>query len=269
MTNFVDGSFVQVGRHGSALKCLCVALGLLCLAFLTACGVGKPSKDFYLRVTVEATYNGKAVSGSSVINQPWYHSAPRGYTQGEALSIDLGGNKKVYMVHVGREYRRLYAPAIFIAFHPIHNPEGKKRPREEEEKALLGIPYGTKVQWHYNRAIKGRGRGQYPLLVGFKDVNDPGSVFMVKTEAPARIFGGTFKMKSIHFERVSPDTPLTRQIHDELPWTDGNHPHWKSYIADGGWGSTLCTDPKTKSLSEAKLCERLRRSNFEFILRGS
>ena len=257
---------VEVCSLSAAIpKFVRLMLFLICSFVMSGCSAGH-DRDFYVRVTVEATYNGRPVSGSSVILQPWFHSAPRGYTQGEAVSIDLGGGKKVYMVHVSRQYRRLYAPAIWRGFHHIHNPEGKKRPREEEEKALLGIPYGTKVQWHYNKVVKGRGRGEYPLLVGFKDVNNPGSVFMVETESPARIFGGTFRLKGIYFERVPPDTPLTSKLYDELPWTDRNNSHWSRYRASGGVGSNLCEDPNTKYLKDAKLCERLRRSHFKFSL---
>ena len=46
MTDFTPRNFAQIERHDIALKVLCVVLGLLCLAFLTACSGGKPSKDF-------------------------------------------------------------------------------------------------------------------------------------------------------------------------------------------------------------------------------
>ena len=80
MTNFTPRNFARIERHGGALKVLCAALSLLSLIVLTACSGGKPSKDFYLRVTVDATYNGKAVGGSSVIKQTLINSAPRGNT---------------------------------------------------------------------------------------------------------------------------------------------------------------------------------------------
>ena len=58
MTDFTPRNFMQIERHDIALKVLCAVFGLLSIIVLTACGDGKPTKDFYVRVTVEATYNG-------------------------------------------------------------------------------------------------------------------------------------------------------------------------------------------------------------------
>ena len=255
MTNFARANFVQISHSGRALKILCVTLGLFFLVLLTACGTGS-SKDFYVRVTVDATYNGRPVSGSAVILQPFIHSNPGGKTRGEAVSIDLGNGKNVYMPLGHRMGGRMYASAIAIAFRHIYNPSLKKQPLEEKEKALFEVPYGTKVQWHYKWTKKrpdARGRYYlYPLLVAFEDTDDPSSVFLVETERRDRIFGKAFEFKAIYLERVKEDTPLTLKIHDELPWTDRDHPHWVEYQQSGGWGSRLCDDPTTKYLHEAK-----------------
>ena len=96
MTDFTPRNFAQIERHDIALKVLCAALSLLSLIVLTACSGGKPSKDFYVRVTVDATYNGKAVGGSAVIKQTLINSAPRGNTRGEAVSMNLGNGKHIF-----------------------------------------------------------------------------------------------------------------------------------------------------------------------------
>jgi len=267
MTDFTLRNFLHIGRHGCVLNFYCIMLGLLCLVLLTACGVAKPNEDFYVRVTVEATYDGRVVSGSSVIKQPYYKYAPSGGVHGEAVSIDLGGGKRVYMTLGHRQFGRMYASAIAIAFRHIYNPPLKKQPLEEKGKALLEVPYGTKVQWHYKWTKKRPDvRGKYylyPLLVAFENMDDPASVFLVETERRQRVFGKAFEFKAIYLERVSPDTPLTRKIRNELPWTDRDHLHWPQFHASGGRGNYLCHNPNTKYLDEAEFCERLTRSSFQ------
>ena len=182
MTNFAPRNFMQIERHDIALKVLCAALSLLSLIVLTACSGGKPSKDFYVRVTVDATYNGKAVGGSAVIKQTLINSAPRGNTRGEAVSIDLGGGKYIFMPMVQRPAQgNLYMGAIMKSFGQAANPDRKRIEWEVYRDLILKLPYGTKVQWDYKWKkkqpdVRGKYTG-YPLFVGFKNMKKPETVF--------------------------------------------------------------------------------------------
>ena len=206
MTDFTPRNFAQIERHGGALKFLCVVFGLLLLIVLTACGVGKPSKDFYVRVTVDATYNGKAVGGSSVIKQTLINSAPRGNTRGEAVSMNLGNGKYIFMPMVQRSgMGNVYIGAIMKSFGQAANPERKRIEWEVYRDLILKLPYGTKVQWDYKwKAKRPDVRGKYtgyPLLLGFKDLTDPCSNFLVETEGATRVLGGRFKLHAIYFRK--------------------------------------------------------------------
>ena len=242
MTNFAPRNFMQIERHDIALKVLCAVLSLLSLIVLTACGVGKPSKDFYLRVTVDATYNGKAVGGSSVIKQTLINSAPRGNTRGEAVSINLGGGKHIFMPMVQRPAQgNLYMGAIMKSFGQAANPERKRIEWEVYRDLILKLPYGTKVQWDYKWKkkqpdVRGKYTG-YPLLLSFKDLTDPCSNFLVETEGATRVLGGRFKLHAIYLERVSPDTPLTKGVNQVLPWVDAGHSTWSDNL-----GQAFCLD---------------------------
>ena len=242
MTNFAPRNFMQIERHDIALKVLCAALSLLSLIVLTACSGGKPSKDFYVRVTVDATYNGKAVGGSSVIKQTLINSAPRGNTRGEAVSMNLGNGKHIFMPMVQRSgMGNVYIGAIMKSFGQAANPERKRIEWEVYRDLILKLPYGTKVQWDYKwKAKRPDVRGKYtgyPLLLGFKDLTDPCSNFLVETEGATRVLGGRFKLHAIYLERVSPDTPLTKGLNQVLPWVDAGHSTWSDNL-----GQAFCLD---------------------------
>ena len=266
MTDFTPRNFARIERHDIALKVLCAALSLLSLIVLTACSGGKPSKDFYVRVTVEATYNGRPVSGSGVILQSFVSSGPRAYTQGEAVAIELGGGKKIYMPLADRGgQKRVYVAAISKTFQYIYSPDGKRLPREEKLKRLFEIPYGTKAKWPYKWEKKQpdvRGKyTNYPLLVGFSDEEVPCSNFIVETERADRVFGGTFKFKGVTLERVPPDTPLTTGLIENLPWLEGSHPVWA-----GGSVKGFCGLGGDEYLDNPKRVKKLNRRHFKFSL---
>ena len=232
---------------------------------LSGCGGGH-DRDFYVRVTVDATFNGRPVSGSSVVLQPWIHSAPRGYTQGEAVSIELGGEKKIYMPLADRGgQKRVYVAAISKTFQYIYSPDGKRLPREEKLKRLFEIPYGTKAKWPYKWEKKKpdvRGKyTNYPLLVGFSDEEVPCSNFIVETERADRVFGGTFRFKGVTLERMPPDTPLTTGLIKNLPWLEESHPVWA-----GGSVKGFCGLGGDEYLDNPKRVKKLNRRHFKFSL---
>ena len=267
MTDFTPRNFAQIERHGGALKFLCVVFGLLLLIVLTACGVGKPSKDFYVRVTVDATYNGKAVGGSSVIKQTLINSAPRGNTRGEAVSMNLGNGKHIFMPMVQRSgMGNVYIGAIMKSFGQAANPERKRIEWEVYRDLILKLPYGTKVQWDYKWKkkqpdVRGKYTG-YPLFVGFKNMKKPETVFLVETEMATRVYGERFKLNAIYLEKVSPDTPLTNSIVQLLPWADSEHEYWKRRLQQGEGGDNLKYFPHSVRQSDASLAQRLRRAYF-------
>jgi len=266
MTDCTLRNFVPIERHGSALKNLCVALGLLCLALLTACG-SKGDKNFYLRVTVDATYNGQPVSGSSVILQPLILLPPEGRTVGEAISIDLGDSKHLYMPLVERsKFNPMFYGALWNAFNSSVNPKEKKLSTTELETLLSKLPIGAKTQWHYNsseRTSSKREHALYPLLIGFKNKLNPETAFLVETESPSTVFRKRFELKGIYFERVSPDTPLTKALHTQLPWVESTHKHWSGRSSeDSRFPYTFKHLPKGKISRNASLTQRLRLRHF-------
>jgi len=237
----------------------------VCALFLAGCGSSQDDKDFYVRVTVEATYDGKPVSGSAVIMQPLILLPPEGNTVGEAISIDLGGGKNVYLPLGEREkLTRIFYPAINESFQPIINPQKQAMKSDKKKAALLKLPFGTKAQWQYkrNRPSSLGKYAFYPLIVGFKDKSIPSSAFMVDTEGASRLFGKTFKFKGLYLERVSPDTPLTKTLHTQLPWVDPAHKYWSSRRQDGIYNDSIEHFPKGLQYKKASLKQKLRRSHF-------
>ena len=266
MTDFTLRNFLHTERHDSALKILCVAFGLLSLALLTACG-GKGDKNFYLRVTVDATYNGQPVSGSSVILQPLFLLPPEGRTVGEALTIDLGGGKHLYMPLVERsKFNPMYYSVIWNAYGPTVNPEGKKVSTTEIEALLSKLPVGTKAQWNYSSKRRFRSKlkyAGYPMFIGFTNELNPETAFLIETESPSTVFHRQFELKGIYFERVSPDTPLTKTLHTQLPWVESTHKHWSGRSSeDSRFPYTFKHLPKGEISRNASLTQRLRRRHF-------
>ena len=60
----------------------------------------------------------------------------------------------------------------------------------------------------------------YPMLVSFKDINDPKSVFEVKPDNLASAFGAGYSLKSITLEIT--DEPVTEGVVERvIPWVIG------------------------------------------------
>ena len=231
---------------------------------LAGCGISdQSSKNFYIKVDVEATYGGKPVSGSAVLMQPMIGSS-QGFTRGEAISIDLGNGKSAYMLLVDRQnLTRIYAGAIVRSFEPIYNPENSRMKTEKREELLFKIPVGTRAEWKYKKTgfNPGGEYSGYPLLVAFEDKNDPTSVFLVETEKSTRLFNKTFKLNKIYVERVAASNPLTEVIENELPWVNPRHPHW-----DGAVWITLdhtSTPGESVPRSEMPFAQKINRNMFK------
>jgi len=237
----------------------------ICALFLAGCGGSQDSKNFHLRVTVEGTYNGAPVSGSAVVMQPLILMPPEGNTVGEAISIDLGNDKYVYLTLGGREQlRRIFYPAVLESFEPITNPKKQKMKSDKKKAALLKLPIGTKAQWQYkrNRPASLGEYAFYPLVVGFKDQSNPASAFLVDTEGPTKLFGKTFEFDGINLERVSFKTPLTRTLHMQLPWVDPAHKYWSSHRQGGRYNDSVEHFPEDLRYKKASLRQKLRRVHF-------
>lgn len=242
------------------VKLLFISTILIILIVLAGCSPSSSdSKDFYLNVTVKGTYNGKPVEGTSVIYQRIVVSQSS-HTRGEAVRVDLGNGNSVYLSLLDRNLKRFYIQAIFKTFGPYtHGMKARDLP-ENTEALVAETPMGTQKKFEYTQwKFKGSPHKGYPLLLAFKDKNDPSSVFMVDTERPVQIFGGTFKFEGIYLERIARPKVVSFTLEEGLPWVNPNHQHWDDYRAKGHVGEALEAQPHGLLLRDATLGQKLQR----------
>jgi hypothetical protein len=203
-----------MGRRG--------VLGLLAsVAAAPLSGCLKPHETLRYRLTLEVRTPQGMKTGSSVLqNDAWGPSViplpgdigGSGYI-GEAPMVDLGDGRLLFALLCGPDWQRdIFGIVSAVLSYPelkLGGPDDglmqrMKRANETKPSAKLG-------------------RGQYPILVTFTDINEPKSVIEVASNDLAASFGAGYELAEITFQVVDQQTPLTTGIRQRLKWL-GPHP---------------------------------------------
>ena len=242
------------------MRSLYVILMVIATLLLVGCWQSSKPKYRIFSSTVKATYGGKAVEGTAILRQPLLNSS-RGYTRGEATVIDLGNNKRAYMLLVDRGgLSRLYLNVLGNTF--FNDEEYAKWPEGTDGYDIWASLsyYDPRLYPHRDTHLAKSLRAKfyaYPLLVAFENESDPTSIFLVDTEKPTRLFGKTFKFEGLYIAKVPDDTPLTNKIIEYLPWVSMRHVYWR----DRAFSSLGYADMETLA-TEATLSQKVNRNAF-------
>ncbi len=172
-----------------------------------------PHYSWHQKMTVEIEKDGKVYSGSSVTSVYWnrniMHSLNMGPAwhseiKGEAVVVQLPDEKNIFALLSNKRNSGYTANlAARILYKSKHGVWG----RDKFRSVLIsraGPPLIVPPE-------------KYPLLVTFKDINDPASVKRVDPNNLAAVFGPGFELKSITLEIT--DEPVTRgKIIKMLEW---------------------------------------------------
>jgi len=242
-----------------------ISLGLIMLSVLLLAGCGGvDEKNFTIKSTITATYDGKAVQGSAILFQRLENNS-RILTRGEATVLELGNGKRAYLLLVDRNFKLIYPRVIYNAFGPPKWNYRKAVPPGTIE-SILATPAGTYAIYDYKHWANRAGSRYYghPLLVAFGDESDPTSIFLIETEEATQLFGQQFVFGEWSIERMANSTPLTKSIEGYLPWVNRKYSYWVGKSFD-----YLETPHRTMSANKAKLKHNVTRSHFSSIDRES
>jgi hypothetical protein len=196
------------------------ALIILCVAGYAAWDVKYPTYSYRFQLGVEVEDKGEPKSAASVIEiktvqRPCLNpSAPcsRTYVYGQAVVLDLGAKPL------------LVAPLVFGRDRLETNAFEYLAPFAFFGKPKSGT-YGSDSNIDWSRRLSGMtGTRELtgdltPLLVWFKDINDPKTIQQVLPDDLPRVFG-----PSVHFKRAwitLTDEPVPSGIERQLPWLKG------------------------------------------------
>ena len=201
-----------------------ILVGGVCLAILSGCALISDSETMRYRLIVEVETPQGVKSGSSVIevkvvqNPDWVNPEGRGSRKsykGEAAAVDIPNGQTIFaLFRTGGEASEA-SDYPFMAFQDrlsssknalesvrmMRNWKGQKSPMPRTEITLSNG--GTEVS-------------AYPMLVTFKDINDPTSVERVDPDDMAANFGAGYKLKSISITIT--EEPVTTGIENRLGW---------------------------------------------------
>ena len=187
---------------------------------LGACG--GPAEVRY-KVTVEVDDNGAARSGSSVwsfrLSKPTLALASPydAKFRGEAVAVDLGGDKLLFALLVDEEGNS--STGIMWPEHLFKDlSSGSERVRNIRDIAShVGL---SRELQRFRPAISSSRKPmvQYPLLVRFRDLDRPDSLEAVAPDALDQAFGPGVKLKQISVQIT--DEQVTTGIKKRLPWLE-------------------------------------------------
>lgn len=211
-------------RFRSILAILLLSLGL------AGCG---NTYDIYYRLTVAVDVNGSEYIGSGVMRLHVRQDKliPDGIGGGvhfdfsrEAVVVDLGQRGVLFAVsRGGRAYDGVPTQVMI---------------RSGMVKLDGSLP-DTGARWEKKYRDFERARGvvallpdEYPMLVSFRDINDPATVELVDPADLAAAFGAGVQLQRIMIEMIDAQ-PVTRGVEKWLPWLPG-----RKYIT-GNFGGSI------------------------------
>ena len=187
---------------------------------LVACG---NSAEIRYKVTVEVEDNGAHRSGSSVmsfkLSKPTVPLASPydAEFKGQAVAVDLG-RRQVLFALLKDESGDLGTVPMLPERVFADLTSGSERVRNlrqiaSHEGLVRELPrFGPKISDSREPFV------QYPLLVRFRDLDQPESVEAVAPDALEEAFGSGVKLKRITVQIT--DEPVTNDIKKRLPWLE-------------------------------------------------
>ena len=214
----------QPPRRGLKLSGFAI-FGLLAVLFVgDQIRLHRPDHKFRLVVEVETPEGVKSTAGVySVTPNRSYGGSNTGEssgpkTQGDALFVDLGGGRNVVaLLAVGADPTELDA-TNYIAMRSFLAAGRKVQFRDmKKTTAMSAVPVPAE---------------NAPVLVTFKDVNDPASMRRLTADSAQALLGPGVKVRSMMVSTVANGfwpldiggalgEPVTRGIEQKLPWLKG------------------------------------------------
>jgi hypothetical protein len=223
------GGSLFVKSAGAIVKATCAAL------LLSGC-VGE-KHTFRYRLTLAVNADGTMHTGSSVIEDtfvdqvalaglaggvPW---ATR--LRGEAVAVDLGVRGILFCV-LARDPTRSPAPnTVWLPIHAFNSyfvagsPATDSADFSAQVKAVLREKPKRRVDLN-----------ELPMLVRFRDINDPGSVERIDPTNLAARFGAGVELVTATIEIT--DDPVTTGLENVLRWLKSGYPEKRLVPATGG-----------------------------------
>lgn len=166
--------------------------------------------------TPEGVKTGSAVREVHIITAPELMplSTSSAYSRGEAVVIDLGQQGVLFGLMRGDKYGEDYGHHVFLSAFGKNGSAGTVTPKGVEYFDTLKV--GTKVELT---------RQDFPMLVRFKDINDPKSVERVDPNNLSATYGAGVKLIGATIEIT--DEPITTGIEKMLGWLPS---HRKGYL---------------------------------------
>lgn len=188
---------------------------------LSGCG---NSVEVRYKVIVDVDDNGVTRSGFSVwsftLSKPTLALATAydAKFRGEAVEVDLGGGRTLYALLADRDNSQ-----STVQMWPEHLFEDLSSERSERVRMLRDIASNEgaeRVVPRFRPAISSSREpmGQYPMLVRFRDRNDPTSLEEVDPDALDRAFGPGVTLKAIKVQIT--DEAVTTGIKTRLDWLE-------------------------------------------------
>ena len=214
----------MLGRQRFVGSLICGILVLI----LSGCGPSAEDQaELHYRLKVEVDTPQGVRSGSSVIwvkavrNPNWVNPEGRGIRtlfRGEAVAIDLPNGRTLFALLRSVSGNR-DAPAEWpvTSFDDILDPQAdfvdnvKQLSQVTRSDVMRPLP-----KTEYTLPNGGEDIPVLPLLVTFKNINDPGSVVRVDADDLAASFGAGYRLKAITAEISS--GPVTTGIEKKLDW---------------------------------------------------
>ena len=220
-----DGMMARLGMAGNILFA-----GLALLA-LTSCGIPRPTEEMRYRLIVEVHTPEGVKRGSSVIevkavkNPNWVNVEGRGTRatfRGQAVAVDLPSGQTLFALLKSEGGASDAAAYPWLAFKDrlrgskdflesirmMRSWKGDSAPMPRSEITLPNG--GTEIS-------------SLPLLVMFKNINDPASVVQVNPEKLEQSFGAGISLKAVIVQIT--EEPTTTGIEKRFSW-------WKKYESE-------------------------------------
>lgn len=210
-------------------------IAALCIFAGALTGCGSLSETIRYRLTVNVDVDGRLVSGAGVIQvkqsdmRPIFGSmgGAGNEVSGEAVVVDLGAHGVFFALLHGPKlgFGDLGRPAwmLFHAFDDLLKGELHPLPRVQ----LLKEKRPSRVL-HID---------DIPMLVRFRDLNDPTSVEQIDPRNLAGTFGPGVSLRDVVIEIT--DEPVTSGVDARLPWLktmkthlDGDQYHSRNTLAN-------------------------------------
>ena len=192
-------------------------IGLVIVALVGFWLTKYPIGTWHYKMTVaiqtpEGVKTGSAVREVYVKSGPglFTDSTPKVTIKGEAVVIDLGPRGLIFALLRGDKMGVDYGQNVFL--RTIGPNEGAGSTTPEGVRYFNSLPVGTSLDLTDNAQ-------RLPMLVRFKDINDPKSVERVDPSNLAAIYGEGVSLKSVTIEIT--DEPITTGIEKYLSWLGG------------------------------------------------